>query len=43
MLDPIDHLSDIENLVLFERAMLEDYSFKYRAKIFILLMSISQL
>jgi len=29
ILDPIDYLSDIENLVLFERAMFEDYGFKY--------------
>jgi len=29
---PIDHLSDIENLVSFERAMFEDYSFKYGIK-----------
>jgi len=29
ILDPNAYLSDIENLVSFERAMLEDYSFKY--------------
>jgi len=28
-LGPIDYFSDIENLVSFERAMFEDYSFKY--------------
>ena len=32
ILGPIDHISDIENLVSFERTMLEDYSFKYRIK-----------
>jgi len=30
---PIDYFSDIANLVLFERAMFEDYSVKYRIKI----------
>ena len=29
---PIDYLSDIEHLVSFEGAMLEDYGFKYRTK-----------
>ena len=29
ILGPIDYLSDIENLVSFERAMFEDYSFKH--------------
>ena len=43
MLGPIDYLSDIENLVSFERAMFEDYSFKYRTKIFLLFVSISSL
>jgi len=32
ILDPIDYLSDIENLVSFERAMFEDYGFKYKIK-----------
>jgi len=41
MLGPNAYLSNIENLVSFERAMFEDYSFKYRTKIFILFMSIS--
>jgi len=41
ILGPIDYLSDIENLVSNERAMLEDYSFKYRTKIVLLCMSIS--
>jgi len=40
---PIDYLSDIENLVLFERAMFADYSFKYRINIFLLFMSVSPL
>ena len=29
ILGPIDYFSDIENLVLFERAMFADYDFKY--------------
>jgi len=29
MWGPIDNLSDIKNLVSFERAMLADYDFKY--------------
>ena len=41
MLGPIAHLSYIDNLVSFERAMFEDYSFKHRIKIFLLFMSIS--
>ena len=32
ILCPIDYLADIENLVSFERAMFEDYGFKYRIK-----------
>ena len=34
ILGPVDFLSDIENLVSFQRAMFEDYSFIYRTKIF---------
>ena len=41
ILGPIDHFSDINNLVLFERALFENYSFKNRIKIFQLFMSIS--
>jgi len=40
---PIDYFSDIENLVSFERAMLADYSFKSKMKIFLFFMSISPL
>jgi len=40
---PIDYLSDMENLISFEWAMYEDYSFKYRIKIVLLFMSISLL
>jgi len=43
ILGPIAYFSDIENLVSFERAMFEDYNFKYRTKIFLLFMSISPL
>ena len=35
ILGPIAYLSDIEILVSFERAMFEEYSFKYRTKIFL--------
>ena len=35
VLGPIDYLNDIENLVLFERALFKDYSFKYRMNIFL--------
>ena len=38
ILGPNAYFSDIENLVSFERAMFEDYSFKYRTKIFLLFM-----
>ena len=41
ILGPIAYFSDIEKLVTFERAMFEDYNFKYRTKIFLLFMSIS--
>jgi len=41
ILGPIDHFSDIENLVSFERAMFKDFSFKNRIKIFLLFMSMS--
>ena len=34
ILGPIDHCSDIENLVSFERAMLADYSLRNKMKIF---------
>jgi len=40
ILGPIAYLSDIEILVSFKRAMFEEYSFKYRTKIFLLFMSI---
>jgi len=43
ILGPIDYLSDIENLVSFERAMFEDYGFKYRIKIFLLFVYITTL
>jgi len=43
ILGPIDYLSDIENLVSFERAMFEDSSFKHQMKIFLEFMSISPL
>jgi len=43
ILGPIDYLSDIENLISFERAMFKDYGFKYRIKVFLLFMSISLL
>ena len=39
----IDDLRDIENLVSLDRAMFEDYRFKYRTKIFLLFMLISLL
>ena len=42
-LGPIAYFSDIENLESIERAMLEDYNFKYRTKIFLSFMSISPL
>jgi len=32
ILGPANHFSDIEDLVSFERAMLEDYRLKYRIK-----------
>jgi len=40
ILGPIDYYSNIENLVSLERALFEDYSFKYRTKIFLLFMLI---
>jgi len=43
ILGPIDYLSDIENLVSFEKAIIEDYSFKHQMKIFLVFMSISPL
>jgi len=43
ILGPIDYLSDIENLVSFERFTFGDYSFEYKIQIFILFVSIPQL
>jgi len=43
ILGPIDYFSGFENLVPFESAMFEDYSFKYRTKIFRLFMLMSPL
>jgi len=43
ILGPIDYLCDIENVVSLERAMFEDYGFKYRIKIFLLFMLLSLL
>ena len=40
ILGPIAYFSDIEKLVSFERAMFEDYNFKYRTNIFLLFLSI---
>jgi len=37
ILGPVDYLSNIEYLVLFKRALFEDYSFKYRTNIFLFL------
>jgi len=34
ILGPVDYLSDIENLVSFERDMFADYNFKYKIKVF---------
>ena len=42
ILGPIAYLSDIENLVLLERVMSGDYSFKYKIQLFLLFMSIPQ-
>jgi len=41
ILGPIDHFSNIENFVPFERTLFEDYSCRNRIKIFQLFMSIS--
>jgi len=41
ILEPNDDLSAIENFASFERAMFEDYSFKYRIKILLLYTPIS--
>ena len=41
ILGPNANLSDIKNLVLFEREMLEVSSYNYRIKKFLLLMSIA--
>ena len=38
---PTDYKSHIENLVSFERTTFEDFSIKFRTKIFGLFMSIS--
>ena len=43
MLGPNDNLSDIKNLVSFERELFEDSSYKYRIKIIKLFMPISPL
>ena len=43
ILSTIDYLSDVENLVSFERAMFECNSYKYRTKLLLLYMSISPL
>jgi len=43
ILGPNGILSDIKNLVSFERELFEDSSYKYRIKIFLLFMSISPL
>jgi len=42
ILGPNGNLSDIKNLVSFEKELYEDSSYKYRIKIFQLFMSISQ-
>ena len=39
ILGPNGNLSDIKNLVSFKKKLFEDSSYKYRIKIFILLMS----
>ena len=41
ILGPYDYVSDIENIVSFERAMFADYIFKNKIKIFLFFMSIS--
>jgi len=41
ILGPNGNLCDIKNLVSFERELFEDFSYKYRIKIFLLFMSIS--
>jgi len=43
ILGPNDNLSDIKNLVSFERELFEDSGYKYRIKIILLFMSISPL
>ena len=43
ILGPNDNLSDIRNLVSFERKLFEDSSYKNRIKIILLFMSISPL
>ena len=43
ILGPIDLLSDIETLVLFEKATFEDYIFIYKMKIFLSFMSLPPL
>ena len=43
ILGPNGNLSDIKKLVSFERALFEEFSYKYRIKIFLLFMSISPL
>jgi len=43
ILGPNDNLSEIKNLVSFERELFEDSSYEYRIKIILLFMSISPL
>ena len=43
ILGPNGNLSDIKNVVSFERELFKDSSYKYRIKIFLLSMSISTL
>jgi len=43
ILGPNGNLSDIKNLVSFEREMIKDSSYKYRIKKFILFMSMLSL
>jgi len=39
ILGPNGNLSDIKNLVSFEKELFEDFSYEYRIKIFLLFMS----
>jgi len=40
-MDPIDSLSDIDNLASFKRSLSEEYSFKHQMKMLLVFMSIS--